>query len=58
MRVSGPPLGITADTAIAIFLLISLQSEAWPTAWAARGKVRETVKYGADLIKICASGES
>ncbi len=24
--------------------------------WAARAKVRETVKYGADLIKICASG--
>lgn len=24
--------------------------------WAARGKVREMVKYGADLIKICASG--
>src|SRR5207248_11479185 len=24
--------------------------------WAARAKVRETVKYGADVIKICASG--
>jgi imidazolonepropionase-like amidohydrolase len=24
--------------------------------WAARAKVRETIKYGADLIKICASG--
>src|ERR1700722_16895291 len=24
--------------------------------WAARAKVREVVKYGADLIKICASG--
>ena len=24
--------------------------------WAARGKVREMIKYGADLIKICATG--
>ncbi len=59
MYVSGPPLGITGghcdDNLLAPEFHFS-ESGVADGPWAARQKVRETVKYGADLIKICASG--
>jgi len=33
---------------------ITTKRKVWQTSWAARAKVRETIKYGADLIKVCA----
>jgi imidazolonepropionase-like amidohydrolase len=59
MRVSGPPLGITGGHCDNNLLPAEFHYKAEGVAdgpWAARAKVRETVKYGADLIKICASG--
>ena len=59
MRVSGPPLGITGGHCDNNLLPSEFHYRAEGVAdgpWAARAKVRETVKYGADLIKICASG--
>ena len=59
MFVSGPPLGITGGHCDNNLLAPEFHySEAGVAdgPWAARAKVRETVKYGADLIKICASG--
>jgi imidazolonepropionase-like amidohydrolase len=59
MFVSGPPLGITGghcdDNLLAPEFHFT-ESGVADGPWAARQKVRETVKYGADLIKICASG--
>ena len=57
--VSGPALGITGghcdDNRLAPeFHFVAAGVADGP--WAARAKVREVVKYGADLIKICASG--
>jgi len=59
MRVSGPPLGITGGHCDENLLPSEFHYKAEGVAdgpWLARAKVRETVKYGADLIKICASG--
>jgi imidazolonepropionase-like amidohydrolase len=59
MRVSGPPLGITGGHCDENLLPSEFHFRAEGVAdgpWAARAKVREVIKYGADLIKICASG--
>ncbi len=59
MRVSGPPLGITGGHCDNNLLPPEFHYRSEGVAdspWAARAKVRETVKYGADLIKVCASG--
>ena len=59
MQVSGPPLGITGGHADENLLPYDYHHTAEGIAdgpWAARAKVRETAKYGADLIKIMASG--
>ncbi|HME11301.1 MAG TPA: amidohydrolase family protein [Candidatus Acidoferrum sp.] len=59
MLVSGPPLGITGGHCDDNLLPYEYHHVAEGVAdgpWAARAKVRETIKYGADLIKICASG--
>jgi len=59
MRVSGPALGITGGHCDNNLLPSEFHYKSDGVAdgpWAARAKVRETVKYGADLIKICASG--
>ena len=59
LLVSGPALGITGghcdETRLAPeFKIVATGVADGP--WQARAKVREVVKYGADLIKICASG--
>jgi imidazolonepropionase-like amidohydrolase len=59
MFVSGPPLGITGghcDNNLLPFEFHFVASGVADGPWPARAKVRETIKYGADLIKICASG--
>jgi imidazolonepropionase-like amidohydrolase len=59
MLVSGPPLGITGGHADEDRLPPEFHAVADGVAdgpWEARHKVRENVKYGADLIKIMASG--
>jgi imidazolonepropionase-like amidohydrolase len=59
MLVSGPPLGITGGHCDENLLAYEFHHRAEGVAdgpWAARAKVRETVKYGADVIKVCASG--
>jgi imidazolonepropionase-like amidohydrolase len=59
MLVSGPPLGITGGHCDDNLLPYEYHHVAEGVAdgpWAVRTKVRETVKYGADLIKVCASG--
>lgn len=57
--VSGPALGITGGHCDNDLLAPEYKSVSTGVAdgpWAARAKVREVIKYGADLIKICASG--
>ncbi|MGH9658696.1 MAG: metal-dependent hydrolase family protein, partial [Bryobacteraceae bacterium] len=59
MIVSGPSLGITGGHCDNNLLAPEFHHTAAGVAdgpWAARAKVREVVKYGADVIKICASG--
>jgi imidazolonepropionase-like amidohydrolase len=59
MFVSGPPLGITGGHCDNNLLAPEFHYKEDAVAdgpWAARAKVREVIKYGADLIKICASG--
>lgn len=59
MFVSGPPLGITGghcDNNLLPFDFHYKEVGVADGPWAARAKVREVVKYGADLIKVCASG--
>ncbi len=59
MMVSGPPLGITGGHCDNNLLPFEYHYKAESVAdgpWAARAKVRETIKYGADVIKVCASG--
>jgi imidazolonepropionase-like amidohydrolase len=59
MLVSGPPLGITGGHCDENLLPFEFHFKSDGVAdgpWPARAKVRETIKYGADLIKICASG--
>ena len=57
--VSGPPLGITGGHCDENLLAPEYHHSAEGVAngpWAARAKVREVIKYGADVIKVCASG--
>jgi imidazolonepropionase-like amidohydrolase len=59
MLVSGPPLGITGGHCDNNLLPYEFHYKEVGVAdgpWAVRAKVREVVKYGADLIKVCASG--
>lgn len=59
MLVSGPPLGITGGHCDDNLLPFEYHHTSLGVAdgpWAARAKVREVIKYGADVIKICASG--
>lgn len=59
MLVSGPPLGITGGHCDDNLLPFEFHDVALGVAdgpWAARAKVRQVIKYGADLIKVCASG--
>jgi imidazolonepropionase-like amidohydrolase len=59
MLVSGPALGITGGHCDDNLLPFEYHHKSDGVAdgpWAARAKVREVVKYGADVIKICASG--
>lgn len=59
MLVSGPPLGITGghcDNNLLPYEFHYREAGVADGPWAARAKVREVVKYGADLIKVCASG--
>jgi len=59
MLVSGPALGITGghcDNNLLPFEYHRTSDGVADGPWAARQKVREVIKYGADVIKICASG--
>jgi imidazolonepropionase-like amidohydrolase len=59
MLVSGPPLSITGGHCDNNLLPFEYHNKADGVAdgpWAARAKVREVIKYGADVIKVCASG--
>jgi len=59
MLVSGPPLGITGghcDNNLLPFEFHYKEAGVADGPWPARAKVREVVKYGADVIKVCASG--
>jgi imidazolonepropionase-like amidohydrolase len=59
MRVSGPPLSITGghcDNNLLPFEFHYKENGVADGPWEARAKVREVVKYGADVIKVCASG--
>lgn len=59
LLVSGPPLGITGGHCDNNLLAPEFHFTSAGVAdgpWAAREKVRENIKYGADLIKVCASG--
>ena len=59
MLVSGPALGITGGHCDNNLLPAEYNHRAEGVAdgpWAARAKVREIIKYGADLIKFCATG--
>ncbi|MET0212051.1 MAG: amidohydrolase family protein [Vicinamibacterales bacterium] len=59
MLVSGPGLGITGghcdNNLLPAEFLYKTEGVA-DGPWGVRAKVREVVKYGADVIKICASG--
>jgi imidazolonepropionase-like amidohydrolase len=59
LSVSGPALGITGGHCDNNLLPSEYRYKEAGVAdgpWEARSKVREVVKYGADVIKICASG--
>lgn len=59
MRVSGPALGITGGHCDNNLLPAEFHDAAAGVAdgpWAVRAKVREVIKYGADVIKFCATG--
>jgi len=59
LLVSGPALGITGGHCDENLLPAEYNRRAAGVAdgpWAARAKVREVIKYGADLIKFCATG--
>ncbi|MGZ5202738.1 MAG: amidohydrolase family protein, partial [Telluria sp.] len=59
MRVSGYPIGILGGHCDNNLLPVDYHYTERGVAsgpWEARAKVREMVKYGADVIKICASG--
>ena len=59
LRVSGPPLGITGGHCDDNLLPPHFHHREEGVAdgpWEARAKAREVIKFGADLIKLCASG--
>jgi imidazolonepropionase-like amidohydrolase len=59
MLVSGPALGITGGHCDNNLLPAEFHYKADGVAdgpWAVRARVREVIKYGADLVKVCASG--
>src|SRR5713101_6045056 len=59
MIVSGPALGITGGHCDNNLLPADFHRKAEGVAdgpWAVRAKVREVIKYGADVVKVCASG--
>jgi imidazolonepropionase-like amidohydrolase len=59
MLVSGPALGITGghcDNNLLPYEFHYKEGGVADGPWAARAKVREVVKYGADVVKVCASG--
>ncbi len=59
MLVSGPSLGITGGHCDSNLLPFEYGQKAEGVAdgpWAVRAKVRQNVKYGADLIKFCGTG--
>ena len=59
LLVSGPPLGITGGHCDSNILPAEYEYKAQGVAdgpWQVRRKVRENKKYGADLIKYCATG--
>ncbi len=59
MVVSGPPLGITGghcDNNLLPYEFHYKEAGVADGPWPVRAKVREVVKYGADVIKVCASG--
>ena len=59
MFVSGPPLSITGghcDDNLLPFEYHQVAAGVADGPWPARAKVREVIKYGADVIKVCASG--
>ena len=59
LLVSGPALGITGGHCDENLLAPQYHYTAEGVAdgpWAARAKVREVIKFGADVIKVCASG--
>src|SRR5580704_16522144 len=59
MLVSGPPLGITGghcDNNLLPYQFHFKEDGVADGPWAVRAKVREVIKYGADVIKVCASG--
>jgi imidazolonepropionase-like amidohydrolase len=59
MLMSGPPLGITGGHCDENLLPFDYHDTARGVADGVEGvqhKVRETIKYGADLIKVCATG--
>jgi len=59
LRVSGPALGITGGHCDNNLLPPGYHVKREAVAdgpWAVRAKVREVIKYGADLIKFCATG--
>jgi imidazolonepropionase-like amidohydrolase len=59
MRASGPALGITGghcDNNLLPFEYHSTGEGVADGPWAVRAKVREIIKYGADVIKFCATG--
>ncbi|MBZ5592757.1 MAG: amidohydrolase family protein [Acidobacteriia bacterium] len=59
MQASGPALGITGGHCDNNLLAPQYHATSEGVAdgpWAARAKVREVIKFGADVVKICASG--
>jgi imidazolonepropionase-like amidohydrolase len=59
LLVSGPPMGITGGHCDENLLPPKFHYREEGVAdgpWEARAKARENIKYGADLIKVCASG--
>lgn len=59
LRVSGPALGITGGHCDSNLLPKEYEDKGDGVAdgpWAVRAKVREIIKYGADVIKFCATG--
>lgn len=59
LRVSGPALGITGGHCDNNLLPPRYKAKGDAVAdgpWAVRARVRENIKYGADLIKFCATG--